>query len=74
VPRLIVSPAALELHRAGVTVQDVADRLGLSRPAVSQYLSGKRRPHPRLLEAVAALAGEPTARRVARLVKARHAR
>lgn len=43
--------------RAGVKMSEIADELGLSRPHVSQVISGKRR-SPRVEQAIAAKVGK----------------
>lgn len=51
------SPAALRRHmqRSGFTVEDVADQIGLTRQAVSAWLTGRTTPSPRSLARVAAI-------------------
>lgn len=49
------SPAALRRHmqRTGYTVEEVADQIGLTRQAVSAWLTGRTTPSPRSLTQVA---------------------
>ncbi len=51
------SPASLRRHlqRTGYTVEDVADQIGLSRQAVSAWLTGRTTPSPQSLAKVAHL-------------------
>lgn len=51
------SPVALRryLQRAGYTVEEVADQIGLSRQAVSAWLGGRTTPSPQSLSRVAQL-------------------
>ncbi len=58
------SPASLVLAREGVPLDDVARALGISKSYVSMQLAGLRRPHPRLLPVLRALAGKETAAQV----------
>lgn len=62
--RLLAHPATLALSAAGSSTADVADELGVSRAAVSQYLSGIRRPHPDLPTALRSLIGDKAAAEV----------
>ncbi len=57
------SPAALrrQMQRSGFTVEDVADQIGLTRQAVSAWLTGRTTPSPRSLARVAALLDVTTA-------------
>lgn len=66
----MMSPAAIELARCGITGQSLADELGLTRAAVSFQLVGRSAAtSPRLLEAVAARGGEDLARTVDMLIR-----
>lgn len=57
------SPVALRRHlqRAGYTVEEVADQIGLSRQAVSAWLAGRTTPSPQSLSRVAQLLEVTTA-------------
>ncbi len=58
------SPASLVLSREGVSLRDVARALGISVADVSTQLAGLRRPNPRLLPVLRALAGRDSAAKV----------
>jgi transcriptional regulator with XRE-family HTH domain len=53
------SYAKAELVRRGIRQKDVAERLGLSRPFVSQVLAGHRAPPERFRLLVSELVGLP---------------
>ncbi len=65
----MMSPAAIELARCGITGQSLADELGLTRAAVSYQLCGKAaKTSPALINAIAARGGEELARTVKMLI------
>lgn len=63
-----VSPAARVLMDAGVTLRQVAERMGVSDAAVSTMLTGRVGAHPRLVPTVRELAGDDVADRLAGLL------
>lgn len=64
-----ISPATRECWDAGISLSDIARRIGRSRPYVSQQLSGARALRADVLEAIRELAGDLVARRVAKAIK-----
>ncbi|WP_430539286.1 helix-turn-helix domain-containing protein [Microbacterium dauci] len=46
-------------RRSGLGVQEIADRLDVSRNAVSTWINGRNKPRPRDLKAFALLTGYP---------------
>jgi transcriptional regulator with XRE-family HTH domain len=40
-----IAPLVMERHKAGMTQQEVADRLGVSLPTISSMECGTRRPN-----------------------------
>lgn len=70
-----ISPAMLVLMEHGVSLDDIATRLGVTRSAVSLHLVGRSADPTPVVDLVAELAGEDVARQVAaRIVTARTAR
>ena len=65
------SPGALLLARAGTSAADVARHVGKTPAAVSNWLTGLRRPPSQLFEAVSDLAGEDAAERLQDLLERR---
>lgn len=62
--RPLASRAGLLLASEGVTQQQLATRLGVTRRAVGFYLDGRTRPHPGLPAALRDLVGDEVAARV----------
>lgn len=72
---MTVSPAMLVLMEHGVTLDDIATRLGVTRSAVSLHLVGRSADPTPVIDVIADLAGEEVARKVAaRIVATRAAR
>lgn len=66
--RTYAGPATLALLTAGCSVTDLAERVRLSRPSVSNYLLGRRPMPGHVAEAIVDLIGEDEARRVLALI------
>lgn len=70
-----ISPAMLVLMEHGISLDDIATRLGVTRSAVSLHLVGRSADPTPVVDVVADLAGEEVARKVAaRIVTARATR
>lgn len=62
---MTVSPAMLVLMEHGVSLADIAERLGVTRSAVSLHLVGRSADPTPVVDVIAELAGEEVARQVA---------
>ena len=72
---MTVSPAMLVLMEHGITLDDIATRLGVTRSAVSLHLVGRSADPTPVVDVVADIAGEDVARQVAaRILRAKVAR
>lgn len=71
----MMSPAAIELARCGITGQSLADELGLTRAAVSYQLCGlSAATSPALLDAIEARVGRARTLDIDRLIDEERAR
>ena len=62
------SPAGLVLAEAGVSQAEVATALGVTAPAVSNYMTGARRAPSSLFDVVRDLAGDEAVDRLTQLL------